>query len=58
MRYSLAFMCLVPLVKRGGRWQEVRGLSRREWFDLIILGLLFYSVTQGLSFSAWIVCLP
>jgi drug/metabolite transporter (DMT)-like permease len=50
LRYMLAFLCLVPLVTRGGRWQAVRQLSRREWIDLIVLGLLYYAVTQGTQF--------
>lgn len=50
LRYTLAFMCLVPLVMRGRRWEAVRQLSRREWIELIILGLLYYTVTQGTQF--------
>jgi len=50
LRYALAFLCLVPLLLRSSRWKSVRGLPRRRWAELILLGLLFYAVTQGAVF--------
>lgn len=50
LRYALAFLCLVPLLLRSSRWKSVRGLPRRRWAELILLGLLFYAVTQGAIF--------
>ena len=50
LRYSLAFLCLLPLVLRPARLMPLRSLSRRKWARLIILGLLFYTVTQGAQF--------
>ena len=50
LRYSLAFLCLLPLVLRPARLTSLRSLSGREWARLIVLGLLFYAVTQGAQF--------
>ncbi len=50
LRYSLAFLCLLPFVVRPGRLTSLRGLNRRRWASLIVLGLLFYAVTQGAQF--------
>ncbi|MCA9931883.1 MAG: DMT family transporter, partial [Anaerolineales bacterium] len=48
LRYSLAFLILSP-----GLWRhraEVRALSAKEWRSLVILGLVFYTLTQGGQF--------
>jgi drug/metabolite transporter (DMT)-like permease len=50
LRYSLAFLCLLPFVLSPTRRTSLRGLSGRGWARLIILGLLFYAVTQGAQF--------
>jgi len=50
LRYSLAFLCLLPLALRPAHLRPLRGLSGRRWARLIILGLLFYAVTQGAQF--------
>ncbi|UCG26287.1 MAG: EamA family transporter [Chloroflexota bacterium] len=50
LRYTIAFLCLLPLVLRRGELKPVRQLSRRRWRQLITLGLLFYAVTQGAMF--------
>jgi drug/metabolite transporter (DMT)-like permease len=50
LRYTLAFLCLLPLALRSGHLVHLRGLSAGAWARLILLGLLFYSVTQGASF--------
>jgi drug/metabolite transporter (DMT)-like permease len=50
LRYSLAFLCLLPFVLRPARLTPLRSLSRRKWARLIVLGLLFYAVTQGAQF--------
>lgn len=50
LRYSLAFLCLLPLGLRGERGAALRGLSRKQWGQLALLGLIFYSVTQGTQF--------
>jgi drug/metabolite transporter (DMT)-like permease len=50
LRYSLAFLCLLPFTLRRTHLETLRGLSAREWGRLILLGLLFYAVTQGTQF--------
>jgi drug/metabolite transporter (DMT)-like permease len=52
LRYTLAFMFLLPVVlfKKGGI--SFKSISRQSWLRLIVLGLLFYSVTQGSIFVA------
>ena len=50
LRYTIAFLILVP-----GLWRhqpEIRALSAKEWKLLILLGIVFYPVTQGGQFLA------
>ncbi len=51
LRYTLAFFCLLPLValNRDHR-QSLRELSARHWVELCILGVIFYTLTQGAQF--------
>jgi drug/metabolite transporter (DMT)-like permease len=50
LRYVLAFFCLLPLLLRSSSRTALRGLSSRRWLELVLLGLLFYAVTQGTSY--------
>ena len=50
LRYSLAFLCLLPLALRPTHREPLRHLSRWGWIRLVGLGLLFYTVTQGSQF--------
>jgi drug/metabolite transporter (DMT)-like permease len=50
LRYALAFVCLLPFALRLEHAAGLRGLSVRQWRGLIVLGLLFYAVTQGAQF--------
>jgi drug/metabolite transporter (DMT)-like permease len=50
LRYTLAFLCLIPLALRSGRLSSLRSLPAGMWARLIALGLLFYAVTQGAQF--------
>jgi drug/metabolite transporter (DMT)-like permease len=50
LRYSLAFLCLLPLALRPAGLISLRALPGQRWARLIILGLLFYAVTQGSQF--------
>lgn len=51
LRYTLAFLCLLPLVLLNREHaQAVRSLSGRNWLELILLGLVFYTLTQGAQF--------
>jgi len=50
LRYTLAFVCLLPFALRSGQLAPRRPLSLGTWARLITLGLLFYAVTQGAQF--------
>lgn len=50
LRYTLAFLCLLPFGLRARQLTRLRQLSLGGWLRLILLGLLFYSVTQGAQF--------
>jgi drug/metabolite transporter (DMT)-like permease len=50
LRYGLAFLCLLPLVLRPSARRSIGSLPGRRWVELILLGLLFYAVTQGAMF--------
>lgn len=50
LRYTLAFALLLPVLLRGGRLAELRALSRRDLLFLFVLGLVYYTATQGLQF--------
>ena len=52
LRYTLAFIILIPVVFLTKRRSTIRSISKRTWLSLIILGILFYAVTQGASFIA------
>lgn len=50
IRYMLAFLMLLPgLIKRRA---EVRQLRAFDWRYLVILGLVYYTITQGGQFMA------
>jgi drug/metabolite transporter (DMT)-like permease len=48
LRYTFAFLILLPAIKRYRT--DFFFLSRVHWFRLILLGLLFYAITQGGQF--------
>ena len=50
LRYTLAFLCLLPFAIRAQHATSLRQLSIGAWLQLIVLGLLLYSVTQGAMF--------
>ena len=50
LRYSLAFLVLLPFFFRQGQASRLRTLTRRDWARLVVLGLLFYAITQGTNF--------
>ncbi|HUX22068.1 MAG TPA: EamA family transporter [Spirochaetia bacterium] len=51
LRYTLALICLLPfvLLNREAR-AGLHRLSRLDWFRLALLGVVFYSLTQGAQF--------
>jgi drug/metabolite transporter (DMT)-like permease len=50
LRYTLAFLCLLPFALRAANREIVRDLSTHDWRRLVVLGLLYYAVTQGSAF--------
>ena len=53
LRYTLAFLVLVPWVAmRSEHRKAIQSLSREQWAQLSVLGLLFYTLTQGAMFLA------
>lgn len=50
LRYGLAFICLLPFSLHLFRGTHSLRLSRADWARLLLLGLLFYAVTQGAQF--------
>ena len=50
LRYLLAFLVLLPgFLKHKNK---IRGLSKPAWRNLVILGIVFYALTQGGAFVA------
>lgn len=50
LRYTAAFLCLLPFALRPANLDPLRRLSPWGWGRLVMLGLLFYTVTQGSQF--------
>lgn len=51
LRYTLAFLCLVPLVLSNRQHRmALRDLPRAIWGQLILLGFVSYALTQGSQF--------
>lgn len=50
LRYTLAWLTLLPFAVHARTVAELRGLSRSGWVRLILLGLVFYTLTQGGQF--------
>jgi drug/metabolite transporter (DMT)-like permease len=53
LRYVWAFLVLLPIALRSpARRATIRHLPHRDWLRLALLGLVFYTATQGLAFVA------
>ncbi len=53
LRYGLAFLCLIPFILTNPTHRNtLRGLSRATWTQLTLLGLAFYTLTQGAQFAS------
>ena len=50
LRYTIAFLTLLPLGIYTKQLKELKHQGVYTWIQLIILGLLFYSFTQGAQF--------
>ncbi len=50
LRYSIAFICLLPFVFTKKNKLVIKNLEKKDWTKLILLGILFYAFTQGTQF--------
>lgn len=50
LRYSIAFVCLLPFLFTKKNISVVRNLEQKAWMKLVLLGILFYAFTQGTQF--------
>ncbi|MCB0749508.1 MAG: DMT family transporter, partial [Ignavibacteriae bacterium] len=51
LRYSLAFLCFLPFILLKRNYvKEIKSLNQVQWKKLILLGLVFYTFTQGAQF--------
>lgn len=50
LRYSIAFICLFPFVFTQKNKAVLKNLDKKDWINLILLGILFYAFTQGTQF--------
>ncbi len=50
LRYTLAFLCLLPFALRRSSRQKLASLTTFQWRQLIVLGLVLYTLTQGAQF--------
>ena len=50
LRYSLAFIALLPFLMRRKTFLSLKELRRRDWLTLALLGIVFYALTQGSMF--------
>jgi drug/metabolite transporter (DMT)-like permease len=50
LRYTLAFICLLPFAFTKKNTSIIKSLQKKDWYKLILLGILFYVFTQGMQF--------
>lgn len=50
LRYTIAFICLLPFVFTKSNSTVIRNLEKKDWIKLVLLGILFYAFTQGTQF--------
>ncbi|MCO6473703.1 MAG: DMT family transporter [Melioribacteraceae bacterium] len=50
LRYILAFIILLIVSLSKQKFEEVKSFSRKDWINLIALGIVFYTLTQGAQF--------
>ena len=50
LRYTIAFICLLPFLFTQKNLVVVKNLEKKDWRNLVLLGILFYAFTQGTQF--------
>ena len=51
LRYTIAFVCLLPFAFTKNNSDVVIKLEQKDWIKLFIYGLLFIAITQGAMFG-------
>jgi len=51
LRYTIAFVCLLPFAFTKKNSDVVKKLERKDWIKLFIYGLMFIAITQGAMFG-------
>ncbi len=52
LRYGLAFLVLLPFMFTRTQREQVRSMTKAEWFALALLGIFQIAITQGAQFLA------
>ena len=47
LRYTLAFLVMIPFLFLPNFRQHIAEMNRRDWKDLLVLGIVFIALTQG-----------
>jgi len=50
LRYTLAFLIFIPFILKKKYLNEIKQLNSSQWKSLLLLGLVFYTFTQGAQF--------
>lgn len=50
LRYTLAFLILLPIFLRSQQLVALRNLSSGQWRGLFVLGIVYYALTHGAQF--------
>ncbi|MFA6596975.1 MAG: DMT family transporter [Ignavibacteriaceae bacterium] len=50
LRYGLAFLIFIPFILKKKYLLEIKQLNAVQWKQLLLLGLIFYTFTQGAQF--------
>lgn len=50
LRYTLAFIIFIPFILKKKYLTEIKILRASQWKQLVLLGLVFYTLTQGTQF--------
>jgi len=50
LRYALAFLIFIPFILKKKYLLEIKQLNAVQWKQLLFLGLIFYTFTQGAQF--------
>jgi len=50
LRYFLAFLIFLPFILKDVYVNEIKKLTRSDWKNLFLLGIVFYTFTQGIQF--------